>query len=238
MRLSLCVFLLQTSTNSAWSPGSLPNSEPIGSKHPTRRTFIATTTATVKALQLLVSAPTAAVAKCSDIESCREIGEKKDQEKERANPIVRLGQGLEYKVLRAGTSEQVVTEKSKVNIIYTISQGGGSYMYSRGFGYNKIDTGSGQKVVDVLDSLTVTIGEKTVPIGIQRAMIGMKRGERRRIEVPPQLGFETSNWEPNPTDYRGRQQVKDYQSRLYGRGNTQPPFPAPTIWDVEVISIR
>ena len=89
-----------------------------------------------------------------------------------------------------------------------------------------------------LDSLLVTMGGKDVPIGIQKAMVGMKRGEKRRIVCPPSLGFETSDWNPKPTTFRGRQQIIDYQNRLNGRGDSQPPFPAPTIWDVEVIRIR
>ncbi|KAL7566960.1 hypothetical protein ACA910_019892 [Epithemia clementina (nom. ined.)] len=107
-------------------------------------------------------------------------------------------------------------------------------------GFNKIDIGTGEKVQDIasLDSLTVTMGGKDIPIGIQQAMIGMKRGEKRRIVCPPAVGFETSDWNPQPTTFRGRRQIIDYQSRLQGRGDSQPPFLAPTIWDVEVVQIR
>ena len=114
-------------------------------------------------------------------------------------------------------------------------------MYSRGMGYNKINLGNGQLVPDIgsLDALSFTMGNKDIlPIGIQQAMVGMKRGEKRRIVCPPSVGFDTSNWNPQPTTYRGRQQIIDYQSRLKGRGDSQPPFPAPTIWDVEVMQIR
>ena len=73
---------------------------------------------------------------------------------------------------------------------------------------------------------------------MRTAMIGMKRGERRRISCPPAVAFEPSDWNPQPTTFRGRQQIKDYKSTLYGRGDTQPAFPAATIWEVEVVSIR
>jgi len=183
----------------------------------------------------------AAEAKCTDIESCREIGERKDQELMKANPVIRLGGGLQYKVLNPGVGTDLVPEESgsRVSIAYTISQGTGSYMYSRGFGYNKVDVGNGQMVPDIgsIDSLLVTMGAKDVPVGIQRALVGMKKGEKRRVEVPPSVGFETSDWNPQPTTFRGKQQIKDYQGRLFGRGDTQPPFPAPTIWDVEVLRI-
>jgi FKBP-type peptidyl-prolyl cis-trans isomerase len=202
----------------------------------TRRQFLATTTGV---LTVLISPNMPALAKCTDIESCREIGEKKDQANLAANPVVSLGGGLQYKVLNVGMGDQTVFEKDKVKIIYTISQANGVYMYSRGFGYNKIDAGDGKKVSDLnLDSLIVHMGEKEVPIGIQQAMMGMKRGERRRIIVPPLVGFETSDWNPQPVALRERKQIQNYQQRLLGRGDTQPPFPAPTIWDVEVLSIR
>jgi FKBP-type peptidyl-prolyl cis-trans isomerase len=201
----------------------------------TRRQFIAT--GVLSAGLILPNMP--ALAKCTDIESCREIGEKKDQASMAANPIVSLGGGLQYKVLNVGLGDQTVLEKDKVKIIYTLSQANGVYMYSRGFGYNKIDVGDGKKVSDLnLDSLIVQMGAKDIPIGIQQAMMGMKRGERRRIVVPPLLGFETSDWNPQPVALREQKQIQIYQQRLQGRGTAQPPFPAPTIWDVEVLSIR
>lgn len=158
------------------------------------------------------------------------------------NPIIRLGDGLQYKVLSKGLGSEIVNEKSKIRIIYSISKASGVYMYSKGFGYNQIDVGDGKRVNDLgLDSLTVDMSDpsaKQIPDGIRRALIGMRRGERRRIECPPKLGFETSDWNPQPTDFRGRQQIKDYKLVLSGRGDNQPAFPAPTIWDVEIISIR
>jgi len=196
--------------------------------------------------------PPAANAKCTDLESCREIGERRDAELQARYPITKLGDGLQYKVLAAGVGGAVVTpEHCTVRIAYSISQGNGSYMYSRGMGFNKVEGTSGggggqqqQKVNDLgLDSLAVPMGstsstnQRTVPVCIERALVGAKRGERRRIECPAKLGFETSNWEPRPTTFRGERQVIDYQNTLTGRGGGLP-FPAPTVWDVEVVSIR
>lgn len=184
------------------------------------------------------SAADAAHAKCTDIESCREIGERRDAELQAKYPITKLGDGLQYKILSAGVGDAVVTPKSNIRVAYSISQGNGSYMYSRGMGYNKVDAGSGQKVNDLgLDSLAVQMGSTQIPVGIQRALVGAKRGERRRIECPAKLGFETSNWEPKPSTFRGERQMIDYQNTLTGRGGGLA-FPAPTVWDVEVVSIR
>jgi len=206
-------------------------SSPVLLLQHTRKAFLLVTTSTLF--------PFASDAKCRDIESCREIGEQKDAENLAKNPIVRLGNGLQYKVLSLGLGNAVVTENSQIKIIYSISQANGSYMYSQGFGYNKIDAGNGKMVSDLnLDALPVQMGSNEVPVGIQKALIGARRGERRRIECPAALGFETSNWKPEPSSFRGKRQVIDYRSTLTGRGDTQPPFPAPTLWDVEVVSIR
>ena len=82
------------------------------------------------------------------------------------------------------------------------------------------------------------MGGTNLPVGVQRALVGMRRGERRRIECPQAVGFETSNWEPSPTTFRGKRQIIDYQNTIRGNGSTRPAFAAPTIWDVEVVSIR
>lgn len=82
------------------------------------------------------------------------------------------------------------------------------------------------------------LGQKDLPVGVESALLGAKKGERRRIEVPPAVGFETSNWKPQPTTRRGKAQILDYQSILKGRGTDQPPFAAPLIWDVEILSFR
>jgi hypothetical protein len=89
-----------------------------------------------------------------------------------------------------------------------------------------------------LDSYRVTLGKGDLPVGIEQALVGMKKGERRRVEVPPNVGFETSNWRPKPTTRNGKQHIKNYQTLLNGVGSNRPLFPAPTIWDVEVLSFR
>ena len=88
------------------------------------------------------------------------------------------------------------------------------------------------------ESYRVRLGSKDVPLGIENAMLGMKRGERRSVELPPAVGFETSDWNPAPQTRRGKATVVGYRQILTGNGSTQPPFPAETIWDIEVVRIR
>jgi len=202
----------------------------------------ATLLSTVVASTVLESA---ANAKCTDIESCREVGERKVEEDLKLNPIVKLPSGTRYRVLRpptvssATSGGKVVTDGSSVDVAFSISSGSGQYMYSKGFGFEKIDFGGRQESDLGLDSIRAVIGKHDVPIGIEEALIGMGRGERRRVELPagPNVGFESSNWQPAPTTRRGIVQIQQYKKKLSGFGS-QPPFPAETVWDIEVLAIR
>jgi hypothetical protein len=178
--------------------------------------------------------------KCTDIETCREIGEQKVQQSLEENPITKLSSGTRYKRLKPGFGSSTVQPNDTVDIVYSISRANGSYMYSRGFGFEKTQSmgGSTLQSDEGVDSYRVVLGSKDVPVGIEEALLGMKKGERRRIELPPSVGFETSNWKPEPVTRRGKAQIIDYKAILYGRGSSQPPFPAPTIWDVEVLRFR
>ena len=185
--------------------------------------------------------PQPAYAKCTDIESCREEGERKIEADLISNPIVKLSDGVRYRVLSSppnkSTSKIVVKDESNIDIAYSISTASGQYMYSKGFGYEKINFGDKLVPDKGLDSLNIILGKHNVPIGIESALIGMTKGEIRRIELPPNVGFESSNWEPNPITRRGKTQIEQYKRKLVGFGS-QPPFPAETVWDVEVLIVR
>lgn len=168
-------------------------------------------------------------ARCTDLESCREIGDRKVEEQMAKNPVFRVKNGVRYKVLKPGVGSEVVAQGDTVELFFSISLASGSYMYSQGYGFD--DSGS-------LDYYTAKIGSLDVPVGIEDAIVGMRRGERRRIELPPAVGLETSSWRPAPKTKRGKATIIGYQNVLRGNGSTQPPFPAETVWDVEVSRIR
>ena len=150
-----------------------------------------------------VAAPRVAGAKCADIETCRELGDAKVAAAEAANPTVRLADGVRYKQLKAGTGP-ALARGDVADVAFSISSAGGSYMYSRGLGFEK-DAGG---AVDAGDFLRVTLGKerRDVPAGIELALLGMQRGEKRRVELPPgdAVGFESSDWRPEPTSRRGK----------------------------------
>jgi len=182
-----------------------------------------------------ITLPTQQVlAKCADIESCREVGEAKVAADMAANPIIKLSDGVRYKRVKEGAGA-TVSGSDVVDVAYSISTAGGSYMYSRGFGFEKDSDG----VVDAGDFLRVKLGNKDVPKGIEIALRGMKEGEKRRVELPPgAIGFESSDWKPAPTTRRGKAQIVAYKNLINGNGSSQPPFPAVTVWDIECRRVR
>lgn len=187
---------------------------------------------------LFLMLPESAYAKCTDIETCREEGERKIEADLKLNPITKLSDGVRYRVLQSSAPNGAkVKDGSSVDLIYSISTASGQYMYSQGFGFEKVSFGGKQTSDLGLDSLRVVVGKHNIPVGIESALIGMGRGERRRVELPPGVGFETSNWEPSPKFRRGKTQIELYKRKLSGFAS-QPAFPAETVWDVEVLGIR
>mmetsp|Transcript_17901 Transcript_17901/g.28971 ORF Transcript_17901/g.28971 Transcript_17901/m.28971 type:complete len:171 (-) Transcript_17901:993-1505(-) len=105
-----------------------------------RKSLLDKTKRSAAALAFLTEAfalPAPAHAKCTDIESCREEGERKVEAELKRNPIVRLSDGVRYRVLRppaSPSSSEKVAEGSSIDLIYSITTASGQYMYSRGFG--------------------------------------------------------------------------------------------------------
>lgn len=193
-------------------------------------------TALVSTLLVL---PAPAVAKCTDIDSCREAGEAKDQQDLLDNPITRLPNGVSYKVLDHGvpSSTQTVSPNSSVDIAFSVSQANGRYMFSKGLGLEKVNF-MGKTTYDRdIDSLRVDLGHKDVPVGIEQVLVGMKKGEKRRVVLPPEVGFATSDWQPSPVKRDAQRQMQVYRELVSGNG-ALPPFAAPTVWDVQVLRIR
>ena len=77
--------------------------------------------------------------KCTNIESCRAIGEQKVEQDLVENPVLKLECGARYKIIQRGTGESVVRGNgSNVDMIYSISMLSTGYMYSKGFGNEKV----------------------------------------------------------------------------------------------------
>jgi hypothetical protein len=117
--------------------------------------------------------PATAYAKCTDIESCREEGERKIEADLKLNPIMKLSDGVRYRVLQPSTlpSAPKVKEGSSIDLIYSISTASGQYMYSKGFGFEKVSFGGKQQSDLGLDSMRIVVGKQNVPVGIESALI-------------------------------------------------------------------
>ena len=159
-------------------------------------------------LATTVALPFSARAKrpaCGDIDSCRALGQAKfDAAEAERGPIVRLGNGVSYRELRQGTGDEQVVEGSVLDLAYMVLRGDGFYMYSLGFGKEPSRN-------DLGETYRAVVGAHDVPVAVERALLGARRGAVRRVEVPPSLGFATSAWRPAPDTFEGRQRIEAYR---------------------------
>mmetsp|Transcript_55902 Transcript_55902/g.110721 ORF Transcript_55902/g.110721 Transcript_55902/m.110721 type:complete len:238 (-) Transcript_55902:175-888(-) len=172
-----------------------------------------------------------ALAKCTDIESCREEGDRRFAESElKAGPIVKLGKGVRFRESKVGTGEQSLKEGDVALINYSVLTSGGNYMWSLG---RSIEPGQR----DEGETLRVTLGNHDVPLAVEMAMLGMKQGGKRNVEMPPALGFSSSGGQPIPSTFSGKKKLERYQALLTGNG-LQPGYDAMLNFDLELVKIR
>ena len=186
----------------------------------------------VGAVQNFAPPPSAIAAKrpaCGDIETCRELGNAAFEAKETARgPVVRLGQGVSYRESRAGRGEAVVEDGDVLEITYNVLTGSGNYQY----GLPSKEPGS----KDGGETYRCVIGKRDVPVAIERALLGARRGSSRLVEMPPRSGFDTSQWQPEPQSFAGKQRMKRYRELLGDNGT--PGYSAVLLFEVEVQNIR
>lgn len=68
-------------------------------------------------------------------------------------------------------------------------------------------------------------GADTIPKGAEAGMEGMKVGGKRKILVPPSLGWSTSGGMPAPETFSGKRKLLNHQNENL-------------IFEVEVIRVR
>lgn len=172
-----------------------------------------------------------ASAKCTDIDSCREEGERRFEEMERAmGPVVSLSDGVRYRELKTGEGREI-RPGDVCDLRFQVLKGNGDFMYS----VPNREPGSERK--DLAETLRVTVGNKDVPEGVEDALIGAKKGTVRRVELPPSKGFATSDWRPEPVGYAGIQRMKRFRSLLSGNG-LQPGYDAVIIFEFDIVRIK
>ena len=178
-------------------------------------------------------------AKCRDIESCQAEGERRAAEAEaRAGPVRNVGPigangfgRIRYRAMRETADGPALRQGDAAEIRFDVASTGGDYMY----GVPSREPGAAQ--AGVLDTYRIVLGAHDVPVGVELALEGAHRGDFRRIEVPPDLGFQTSDWRPTPQGFSGRQRLERYRKLLTGNG-LQPGYSASILFQVEVVRVR
>lgn len=115
--------------------------------------------------------------------------------------FVKLDSGIRYQELTEG-SGTAATSKSLVLIDYVLRRSNGYFIYStvEGVSFQPKDLPIGPIVVKLDDPRVVA--------GLREALVGMKPGARRRILVPPSLGYEAdTSLQPQPPGYAAQRQV-------------------------------
>ena len=82
---------------------------------------------------------------------------------------------LQMEVLKPGSGDKTVDEKSTVKINYD-----GTYMNGKSFSSSH----------DMKEPVTINLAQ-TIP-GFKKGLLGMKEGEKRRLYIHPELGYGTS----------------------------------------------
>ena len=156
----------------------------------------------------------------SNLEEAKERGERLREEKAEAETpgeLVTMSNGIQYREITTGTSGPKAELGDVLEVQYTVFRlsSGAYFKYSSGgkpvllfgFGYGY----EGQD--DVGATRRVTLGTKDLPRAATPAVVGMRRGSRRRILIPPAFGWrDDKSVGPRPETfgaYRRLEQHKD-----------------------------
>lgn len=176
--------------------------------------------------------PGRAKPKCQDIESCQAEGERRAAEAEaKAGPLRHVGpigaNGLgrvRYRAMKETSDGPPLQQGDVAELKFDVLSTSGELMY----GVPSREPGVSR---DLLETYRMTLGARDVPRGVELALEGAHQGDLRRIEIPPDLGFATSDWKPRPSGFSGRQRLEQFRKRL-------DDYPASILFQVEVVRVR
>jgi hypothetical protein len=170
----------------------------------------------------------------AEIRAIREEAQRRREEREaEENPgeLVTLPSGIQYRELDEGRVDGKVAAKGDTRyILYTVyrlapgayfkySSGGTPiFLWSRGYGNEGQD--------DVGDPYRFVLGESdSVPRAVAPALVGMREGGRRRVLVPPQLGWTSGTVLPTPGTFGAGRRLENHRSE-------------PLLFEADLIRIR
>jgi len=166
-------------------------------------------------------------AKCKDIDSCREQGEVRFENLEKkAGPMISLDSGVRYREMEKGINGPQLKLGDSADIRFQVLKGNGDFLY----GVPNREPGAN----DLSQILRLTLGQKDVPVGVEEALYGASKGTRRRVELPPSLGFASSNWNPTPQTFSGIQRMKRFRNLF----DTNPQYQPVLLFEFEVVRVR
>lgn len=145
--------------------------------------------------------------KIINLEEARELGEKKMIEIEKAKgPLIKVRDNVKYREELVGKGP-TFEKGDLVKIRYQVYKGNGDYMFSTGYGREFQD--------DVGDTYDFTFGRpNSIPKGAEIGMEGMRVGGKRKISVPPELGWKTSGGFPEPQTFGGKRKLLNHQNEF------------------------
>eukprot|EP00929_Paragymnodinium_shiwhaense_P060536 TRINITY_DN30220_c0_g1_i1.p1 TRINITY_DN30220_c0_g1~~TRINITY_DN30220_c0_g1_i1.p1 ORF type:complete len:279 (+),score=68.61 TRINITY_DN30220_c0_g1_i1:41-877(+) len=178
--------------------------------------------------------------KCQTLEECIEIGDARaEQDEKDKGPIKYIGQGrdrLRFREIRPGIGDRAIKAGDDVDITYEVRKTDGDYIYSLGRGRLDMQMAEGGQD-DFGETIRVKVGQQDVPIAVERIMEGMKPGGVRAVEMPPWLGFPTSDWKPEPVKSWAKQRMDRFRALLTGNG-LQKGYDAMIVFEVEIVRIK
>mmetsp|Transcript_3436 Transcript_3436/g.14016 ORF Transcript_3436/g.14016 Transcript_3436/m.14016 type:complete len:295 (-) Transcript_3436:1794-2678(-) len=156
----------------------------------------------------------------AEIRAIREEAERRREEREaEENPgeLVTLPSGIQYRELDEGRADgKTAARGDTLYILYTVyrlapgayfkySSGGTPiFLWSRGYGNEGQD--------DVGATYRFILGDSdAVPRAVAPALVGMREGGRRRVLVPPQLGWTSDAVRPRPGTFGAGRRLENHK---------------------------
>ncbi|KAG2450904.1 hypothetical protein HYH02_004736 [Chlamydomonas schloesseri] len=148
---------------------------------------------------------------------------------EQPGTLVTLPNGLQYRELLEGTGPEAqlgsICEVSYV--VYRLSSGayykyssGGTpvFLFSLGYGQEGKD--------DVGQTYRFRLGEpNSLPAAVTPALVGMRQGGKRRVLVPPRLGWVSDKVGPRPDTFGGGRRLEGHKDE-------------PLLFEAELVRVR
>ena len=170
----------------------------------------------------------------AEIMKAREEAERRREEMEaEANPgvLVTLPSGIQYRELDEGKPSGKIAQKGDtlfaLYTVYRLAPGayfkyssGGTpiFLWSRGYGNEGQD--------DVGSTYKFVLGEpNSLPRAVAPAVLGMREGGRRRVLVPPQLGWVDGTVNPRPATFGAGRRLENHREE-------------PLLMEVDLVRVR